>query len=68
MKRILSTAYFTLCVLLLLSNSALAYIDPATTSYVVQIIAGVFLAGGAAVGIYWHKIKRFFKNRKKGKK
>ena len=67
MKRILRTAYFTLCFLLMLSTSALAYIDPATTSYVVQIIAGVFLAGGAAVGIYWHKIKRFFKNRKKNK-
>ena len=67
MARILKTSYFILGFLFLMSKPALAYIDPATTSYVVQIIAGIVLAGGAAVGIYWHKIKRFLKNRKKDK-
>ena len=56
--------YMTICCLLLFSGSALAYIDPASTSYILQIIGGVLLAGGAAVGIYWHKIKLFFRKRK----
>lgn len=38
----------------------LAYVDPATLTYVVQIVAGVFIAGGVAVGVYWRKIKKFF--------
>lgn len=67
MSRILKVSYFALGFLFLMSKSAQAYIDPATTSYVVQIIAGLVLAGGAAIGIYWHKIRRFFKNRKKKK-
>ena len=39
---------------------AWAYVDPATLTYVVQIIAGVFIAGGVAVGVYWRKIKKLF--------
>ena len=38
----------------------LAYVDPATLTYVVQIVAGVVIAGGVAVGVYWRKIKKFF--------
>ncbi len=60
-------AYYVLCFLLVFSTSALAYIDPASTSYIIQIIGGVFLAGGAAVAIYWHKIKLFFRKRKEKK-
>ena len=37
-----------------------AYVDPATLTYVIQIVAGVFIAGGVAVGVYWRKIKKFF--------
>ena len=33
----------------------LAYVDPATLTYVVQIVAGVVIAGGVAVGVYWRK-------------
>ncbi len=40
------------------------YIDPATTSYLVQIIAGVVIALGAAAGIFFSKIKRLFKKEK----
>ena len=41
------------------------YIDPATTSYIIQISAAVIVALGAFVGIFWNKLKRLFK--KKGK-
>lgn len=68
MKRLLRNAgifavYFLLTTLML-STSALAYIDPAATSYIVQIVAGVVIACGVAVGVFWKKIRLFFKNKK----
>ena len=36
---------------------ASAYIDPATTSYLLELIVGVIVVGGAAFGYYWRKIK-----------
>jgi hypothetical protein len=53
--------------LLLLSVYALcgifagAYIDPATTSYIIQIVVGVLIAAGTTIGIFWNKISRLFK-------
>lgn len=44
--------------------SAYAYVDPATLTYVIQIVAGVFIAGGVAVGVYWRKIKKLFQKDK----
>ena len=40
------------------------YIDPATTSYLIQIIAGVVIAAGAVAGIAFSKIKKSIKKRK----
>ena len=37
------------------------YIDPATTSYLIQIIAGVVIAVGTTAGIIWNKLRRRFK-------
>lgn len=51
--------YFTFFLILTMPTHAWAYVDPATLTYVVQIIAGVFIAGGVAVGVYWRKIKKF---------
>jgi len=56
-------AYLILATLML-SSTALAYIDPAATSYILQIVAGVVIAGGVAVGIFWRKIRMFFRNLK----
>ena len=36
---------------------AAAYIDPATTSYVLELIVGAVVVGGAAFGYYWRKIR-----------
>ena len=36
---------------------ASAYIDPATTSYVLELIVGAVVVGGAALGYYWRKIR-----------
>ncbi|MCQ2484548.1 MAG: hypothetical protein MJ168_04340 [Clostridia bacterium] len=35
-----------------------AYIDPSVATYLIQAIAGVVIAVGAAVGIYWRKAKK----------
>lgn len=43
---------------------AMAYIDPATTSYIIQIAAGAVIAIGTVVGIYRSKLKRLFKKDK----
>lgn len=63
-KKLIATAYFTLCLTLMLNTSVSAYIDPATTTYLIQIIAGVFIAGGALIGVFRHKIKRLFTKNK----
>lgn len=57
--RIFWVTYFTFFLILAMPTHAWAYVDPATLTYVVQIIAGVFIAGGVAVGVYWRKIKSF---------
>lgn len=67
MKRIksfLKFTYFFLAFSCLFSMTAFAYIDPATTSYLIQIVAGVVIAAGATVGIFWKKIKLTFRQKK----
>lgn len=60
-EKILRTAFYMLTGSVFMSINASAYIDPATTSYVIQIVAGVVIACGTAIGIFWNKIKRKFK-------
>lgn len=50
--------------MILFSVIAFAYIDPSAMTYIIQIIAGVVIAAGAAFGFYWRKIKRAFSKRK----
>lgn len=61
-NKILARSYFGICSAMLLSAPALAYLDPGTVSYVVSMIAGLFIAGGAALAIFRRKIKLFFQN------
>jgi uncharacterized membrane protein YccC len=49
---------------LMLSSTAHAYIDPAATSYLIQIIAGAVIACSVVVGVFFKKIKLFFRNLK----
>lgn len=64
LKRSAIFMYFFVFATLMFSQTAFAYLDPATTSYLIQIIAGVFIAIGAVFGIFWKKIKLFFTNQK----
>lgn len=61
MMKLLKVLYFSVCFMMLFTTTSLAYIDPATSTYVIQIIAGVFIASGIAIGIYWQKFKRFIR-------
>ncbi len=60
-KKLLSMAavtYFTVCFMLLFGVNANAYIDPSVITYLIQAIAGVVIAIGAVVGIYWRRAKK----------
>lgn len=65
MKRILAFLYFFTCASLLFSVTALAYIDPSAMTYIIQLVAGAAIAGGAAIGFYFRKFKRKFSGRGK---
>ena len=58
MKKTFTLLYFTLGFMFLFSTNALAYIDPSVMTYTIQVIAGVAVAVGAVVGIYWRRAKK----------
>lgn len=57
------TIVYIICLSIIFTPVCYAYIDPATTSYLIQIIAGVVIALGTVIGIYWNKLKRLFKKK-----
>lgn len=57
--------YFFSCFFVLLGNTSFAYIDPSAVTYVIQAVAGVLIALGAACTVYRHKIMKFFRKMKK---
>lgn len=69
MKKILGQAvkftYFFSCFFALFTIQVHAYIDPSAVTYVIQAVAGVLIALGAAFTIFRHKIFAFFKKNKK---
>ena len=69
MKKILGEVfkfvYFFSCFFTFFTNYAHAYIDPSAVTYVIQAVAGVLIALGAAFTIFRHKIFAFFKKNKK---
>lgn len=44
----------------MLLPNAHAYVDPASGSYVFQVLIGVFVGIGLAVKIFWRKISNLF--------
>lgn len=34
------------------------YLDPSVMTYAIQVVAGVIVAVGAVIGIYWRKAKK----------
>lgn len=62
MKKVLKVsamgAFTVICGMLLFGRDASAYIDPSVMTYVIQAVAGVVVAVGAAVGIYFRRVKK----------
>ena len=58
MKTAIKYLYFVACFMLLISSTALAYIDPSVMTYTIQIVAGIAVAVGAVVGVYWRRAKK----------
>ncbi len=63
--RTISFIYFFSCFFTVFTLHAHAYIDPSAVTYVIQAVAGVLIALGAAFTIFRHKIFAFFKGKKK---
>ncbi len=61
----LSFFYFFNCFYALFTMPVHAYIDPSAVTYIIQGVAGVLIALGAAFTIFRHKIFSFFKKNKK---
>ncbi|MCL2221099.1 MAG: hypothetical protein FWC20_02730 [Oscillospiraceae bacterium] len=59
---VFAVAYFMFFFSELFIFSASAYIDPATTAMLTQIIAGFFITMGVVFGVFRRKIILFFKN------
>ena len=57
MKRF-EKVFFTLAVIVALSTTSFAYIDPSVMTYIIQAVAGVIIAVGATVGILWRRAKK----------
>ena len=62
MKKILKVlvigSYVGIGSMLLFGTGGQAYIDPSVTTYIIQAVAGIVIAVGAAVGIYFRRAKK----------
>ena len=45
-----------------MTMNASAYLDPSVMTYTIQVVAGVVVAVGAVVGVYWRKAKKKVQN------
>ena len=64
MKKIFAFLAFFILAMVMFVQTAFAYIDPSAMSFIIQIVAGVVIAAGAALGFYWRRLKRAVSKRK----
>lgn len=57
-KMLVIVGFTAICAMLMLGRDANAYIDPSVMTYMIQAIAGIVIAIGAAVGIYIRRAKK----------
>lgn len=62
MKFLFLVVFSSVVGMLLFGVTASAYIDPSVMTYMIQIIAGVVIAVGAIVGVYWRRAKKKVQN------
>lgn len=56
--KVFGAAYAAFAFMLLFGANANAYIDPSVMTFLIQAIAGVVIAVGAVIGIYWRRAKK----------
>ena len=59
----LTISFFTINFIILYSLNAKAYIDPSVMTYAIQAIAGIIIAVGAFIGVYYRKAKKKISNK-----
>ena len=57
MKKYLRFGYVFVLTAIMMVGAAHAYLDPSVMTYAIQAVAGVLIAVGAVVGIYWRRAK-----------
>lgn len=62
--KLFSFLYFYLCFFSFFTMYAHAYIDPSAVTYIIQAVAAVFIALGAILTVFRHRIAQFFKKNK----
>lgn len=50
--------FFVIGFAILFSINAKAYIDPSVMTYTIQAVAGVAIAIGAAIAMYWRSVRK----------
>ena len=56
--KVIGFGYLGFVCMLMLGVNAQAYIDPSVATYAIQAVAGIVIAVGAAVGIYFRRAKK----------
>jgi len=62
MKKIIISAFLAVIWSFSFTGSAYAYLDPVTGSILLQGLVGGFAAVTAAMGLYWEKVKTWFRS------
>lgn len=58
LKRMAGLGFVACAAALLFGANGEAYIDPSVMTYIIQAVAGIVIAVGAAVGIYWRRARK----------
>lgn len=62
-KIVVAAGYAAVCGMLLFGVNGRAYIDPSVMTYVIQAVAGIVIAVGAAAGFYFRRAKKKISDR-----
>ena len=61
MRKLFKYIYFSIAFFFLFLIPVQAYIDPSVMSYAIQAIAGIAIALGTVLGLYWRKLVKAFR-------
>ena len=58
MRRYVEKSFLCVAFIVMLSSTAYAYVDPSVMTYTIQVVAGIVVAVGAVIGVYWRRAKK----------